>query len=47
MSKHSKIYNQISKILAEEWRDDLKEIIRDLKQKREDKITYTNYNWEK
>ncbi|MEX0656968.1 MAG: DNA phosphorothioation system sulfurtransferase DndC [Nitrosopumilaceae archaeon] len=47
MSKHSKIYNQISKILAEEWRDDLKEIIRDLKQKREDKITYTNHNWEK
>lgn len=47
MSKHSKIYNEISKILAEEWRDDIKEIIRDLTQKREDKITYTNHNWDK
>jgi len=47
MSKHSKIYNQISKILAEEWRDDINEIIRDLRQKREDKISYTNLPREK
>ena len=47
MTRHSKIYIQINKILSEEWRDDIKEIIRDLRQNREEKINYKNYNWNK
>jgi len=37
MTRHSKIYGQIDKILTEEWRSDIEEIKKDLKQKREDK----------
>lgn len=37
MSRHSKIYGKIDKILSEEWRNDINEIVEDLKEKREDK----------
>jgi DNA sulfur modification protein DndC len=37
MARHSRIYGKIDKILSEEWRSDIDEITKDLKQKREDK----------
>lgn len=40
MIKHSKIHGKINKILAEEWRDNLGEIIKDLKKRKEDRSYY-------
>ena len=40
MTKHSKIYPKINKILSEEWRDDLDEIVEDLQNRREEKAHY-------
>ncbi len=40
MTKHSKIYPKINKILSEEWRDDLDEIVEDLQNRREEKTRY-------
>lgn len=40
MTKHSKIYPKINKILSEEWRDDLDEIVEDLQNRREEKARY-------
>lgn len=40
MTKHSTVYHKINKILAEEWRDDYEEIIKDLKKQRDNKETY-------
>ena len=34
MSQHSKIYKTINKILSEEWREDLDEIVNDLKDRK-------------
>ena len=35
MTRHSKIYPKLNKVLSEEWRDDLKEILDDLQRKAE------------
>jgi len=40
MTRHSKIYGKLSKYLSEEWRDDLDEIVKDLKYKKEEKAKY-------
>ena len=40
MSRHAKIFPQINSILAEEWREDLDEIIKDLKQSKLDAKKY-------
>lgn len=40
MTKHSQVYQEINKILGEEWREDIDEIIKDLKQKRKEKEDY-------
>lgn len=37
MTRHSKVYGRINRILSEEWRDDVDEIIKDLKQQKRDK----------
>ena len=37
MTQHSKIYKTINKILSEEWREDLDEIIIDLKERKQSK----------
>lgn len=39
MVQHSKIYPKLNKILAEEWRDDLSEIIRDLESKKKNQVS--------
>ncbi|KAF6243625.1 DNA phosphorothioation system sulfurtransferase DndC [Nitrosopumilus sp. b1] len=38
MSKHSKIFPKLDKILSEEWREDIDEIIQDLKKQKQDKM---------
>lgn len=40
MTRHSKVYHKINKILSEEWRDDLDEIVKELKQKKEETKKY-------
>ena len=42
MTRHSKVYDKINKILNEEWRskEQLPEIIEDMKKRREDKNKY-------
>lgn len=40
MTRHSKIYGKINKILSEEWREDVNAIIKDLKEKKNDKELY-------
>ena len=40
MTRHSKIYGKLGKILSEEWRDDMDEIIDDLKKQKHDKEKY-------
>jgi len=40
MTRHSKIYPKIGKILSEEWRSDLDEIKKDLRSKNEEKRKY-------
>ncbi len=42
MVQHSKIYPKINKILAEEWRDDMPEIIRDLESRNHSKRSLVN-----
>lgn len=42
MLRRSKIYHNINKILSEEWRDDMDEIVIDLKKQREEKNMYAN-----
>ncbi len=37
MTKHSKVYPKIGKILSEEWRENLDEIITDLKEQKKEK----------
>ena len=37
MTSHSKIYPKINKILSEEWRDDIDEIVKDLKETKKNK----------
>ena len=37
MTRHSKIYGKINKYLTEEWREDLDEIIDDLRDERQEK----------
>jgi DNA sulfur modification protein DndC len=37
MTRHSKVYKEINKILSEEWREDLDEIVKDLKDKKQRK----------
>ncbi len=46
MTKHSKVYHEINKILNEEWRDDVNEIIKDLKDQKQDKKSYSNEEFE-
>jgi len=41
MTRHSKIYGKINKILSEEWREDVDIIIKDLKEKKNDKELYS------
>ena len=41
MMKHSKIYPKINKILGEEWRENLDEIVGDLEQQK--KFIFTCY----
>ena len=36
MTRHSKIYGKLNKILSEEWREDHDEIFKDLKQRKHD-----------
>ena len=40
MGKHSKVFNSLNKILSEEWRDDLNEIVGDMKKERAEKKRY-------
>ena len=40
MVRHSKIYSKLNKIISEEWRENLAEIVKDLHKKREDKQLY-------
>lgn len=40
MTRHSAIYPKLNKILSEEWRDDLKEIVDDLKERRQQSRDY-------
>lgn len=40
MTKHSKVYQKINKILGEEWREDIHEIISDLKNQRQEREDY-------
>lgn len=40
MTRHSKIYGKLGKILSEEWRDDMDEITDDLKKQKHDKEKY-------
>jgi len=37
MTRHSKVYQKINKILSEEWREDLDEIVKDLKDQKKKK----------
>ena len=37
MTRHSKVYQKINKILSEEWREDLDEIVKDLKDEKQKK----------
>ena len=41
MMRRSKIYHNINKILSEEWREDMDEIVTDLKEQREEKSKYS------
>lgn len=40
MARHSTIYTKLNKILSEEWRDDLTEIVADLKERRQQRLDY-------
>ena len=40
MGKHSKVFKSLNKILSEEWRDDLTEIVGDMKKERAEKKMY-------
>ncbi len=40
MAKHSKVFKSLNKILSEEWRDDLNEIVDDMKTERAEKKKY-------
>ncbi len=40
MTRHSAVYPKLNKILSEEWRDDLDEIVDDLKERRQRRIDY-------
>jgi len=40
MGKHSKVFKSLNKILSEEWRDDLTEIVDDMKKERAEKKMY-------
>jgi len=40
MGKHSKVFKSLNKILSEEWRDDLTEIVGDMKKERSEKKKY-------
>ncbi len=40
MSRHSKIYPKINKILSEEWRDDLDAVVKDLRDKKQKEKEY-------
>ena len=40
MGKHSKVFNSLNKILSEEWRDDLNEIVDGMKKERDEKKQY-------
>ena len=40
MGKHSKVFKSLNKILSEEWRDDLTEIVDDMKKERAEKKKY-------
>ena len=40
MTRHSKVYEKINKILSEEWRENLDEIMDDLRKKKREKIDY-------
>ena len=40
MGKHSKVFKSLNKILSEEWRDDLTEIVGDMKKERAEKKIY-------
>lgn len=40
MTRHSKVYHKLGRILSEEWRENLDEIIDDLKQQKEEKKEY-------
>ena len=40
MTRHSKVYPQLNKILSEEWREDMDEIIKDLKDQKDRKKRY-------
>lgn len=37
MTRHSQVYGRIGKVLSEEWREDLDEIVRDIKEKQKEK----------
>jgi DNA sulfur modification protein DndC len=38
MTRHSKVYKEINKVLSEEWREDLDEIVKDLKDTKKRKL---------
>jgi len=40
MAKHSKAFKSLNKILSEEWRGDLNEIVDDMKTERAEKKKY-------
>jgi hypothetical protein len=40
MGKHSKVFKSLNKILSEEWREDLTEIVDDMKKERAEKKKY-------
>ena len=40
MTRHSKVYQELNKILSEEWREDMDEIIKDLKDQKDRKKRY-------
>jgi len=40
MTRHARVYTAINKILSEEWRSDLEEIVDDLRDKRQQRLEY-------
>ena len=40
MTRHSEVYKKLNKILSEEWREDVDEIINDLKDQKDQKKRY-------